>query len=123
MRGGLQGSKVRVILLSVSFKQKVELKLSLLKEVRVSTLSPCSVPDLPQLAQETIFSRVMVLLFLVLSPRQKSQYGLGLASSLPRRLGGGGRITAVRDSGGTDGPVGSGGVGRRVIVTATGGAD
>ena len=107
------------------FFQKLEqnvVLLSCFKEVD-QTPPPYSVPDLPQLAQETIFSKVMDLLFLVLSPRQKSQYGLGFASSLPRRLGGGGRITAVRDSGGTDGPVGSGGVGRRVIVTATGGAD
>lgn len=61
-------------------------------------LSPSHLPDRPQSAQDTIFSGLLVFLFPVLSPRQKSQYGLGLANSFPCRLGGGGRITGTFSS-------------------------
>ena len=63
-----------------------------------SCLSPSHLPDRPQSAQDTIFSGLLVFLFPVLSPRQKSQYGLGLANSFPCRLGGGGRITGTFSS-------------------------
>jgi len=61
-------------------------------------LAPPRLPDLPQSAQDTIFSGLLVFLFPVLSPRQKSQYGLGFATSFPCRLGGGGRITGTFSS-------------------------
>ena len=61
--------------------------------------APPSIPDRPQLVQETIFSGLECFRLQLLSPKQKSQYGLGLASSLPSTLGGGGRITGTLSSG------------------------
>ena len=55
-------------------------------------------PDLPQLVQETILSGLEFFLLQLLSPKQKSQYGLGLASTFPSTLGGGGSTTGTLSS-------------------------